>query len=417
MTCQCEEKAIKNTLKIHFKEDFEAGRAIFARNYSGDCCGGCRRGTSWPVNASHALSGSRPFGVAGCDLKYLRSRMCGIAIVATVGNIGHEPHEALVRRAEMATLPRGPDRQSTRTVKFTALESRPNSDSAAHYQDPAPQTISFSGCVLHLRGPECVEQPIVDDRSGNMLLWNGELFGGLPEEMSFDYENDNDGIAVLRYLTHVTSASIGASSTEIGALVAKAMVRLSGPWAFAFWHAKTQSTYFGRDPAGRRSLLVYRSKNVQLVSSVAFAVAQPGSSPRAGTGDDGCGDMRGWEPVVPDGVYILPWVPGNRDAGSGFSAPKVSKWPEVDQLRRGPIQQTLFGANQCETHVATTGFRFLLSLSKAVRKRAKYLHVSVSQKMHTAPVAVLFSGGIDCMLIAFLLGTFCHCHIVALNDH
>ena len=37
--------------------------------------------------------------------------------------------------------------------------------------------LTFAGHVLHLRG-HLTPQPVVDD-TGNILLWNGELYDGL----------------------------------------------------------------------------------------------------------------------------------------------------------------------------------------------------------------------------------------------
>ncbi|RDD46244.1 Asparagine synthetase domain-containing protein 1 [Trichoplax sp. H2] len=40
------------------------------------------------------------------------------------------------------------------------------------------KTMNFHGCVLHLRGEKLGCQPAID-ANGNVLLWNGEIFGGL----------------------------------------------------------------------------------------------------------------------------------------------------------------------------------------------------------------------------------------------
>lgn len=47
--------------------------------------------------------------------------------------------------------------------------------SSPHYE---PLLLTFCGTVLHLRGDQGVtRQPIVNDH-GDVLLWNGEIFGG-----------------------------------------------------------------------------------------------------------------------------------------------------------------------------------------------------------------------------------------------
>ena len=47
--------------------------------------------------------------------------------------------------------------------------------SSIHHE---PLLLTFFGTVLHLRGDQGVtRQPIVNDH-GDVLLWNGEIFGG-----------------------------------------------------------------------------------------------------------------------------------------------------------------------------------------------------------------------------------------------
>lgn len=40
-------------------------------------------------------------------------------------------------------------------------------------------TLQFFSTVLHLRGPEVVPQPRFNPDTGNVLCWNGEIFGGI----------------------------------------------------------------------------------------------------------------------------------------------------------------------------------------------------------------------------------------------
>ena len=48
--------------------------------------------------------------------------------------------------------------------------------------------LSLIGTVLHLRGRK-TPQPLIDE-CGNILLWNGEIFGGL--EVSYEHVNPLD---------------------------------------------------------------------------------------------------------------------------------------------------------------------------------------------------------------------------------
>jgi hypothetical protein len=136
--------------------------------------------------------------------------------------------------------------------------------------------------VLHLRGVDSTFQP-VQDGNGNVLLWNGEIFGGIDV-----CETASDTSVLSGELSRTTSASE----------VISVMSRIEGPWAFVYWQvllrqriliirflihpkqdifydesfcrlpfydflfnniqAKTRLLYFGRDRLGRRSLLLRR---------------------------------------------------------------------------------------------------------------------------------------------------------------
>ena len=44
---------------------------------------------------------------------------------------------------------------------------------------PSAVYMSLFGSVLHLRGDGVTQQPVIDEASGNVLAWNGEVFGGV----------------------------------------------------------------------------------------------------------------------------------------------------------------------------------------------------------------------------------------------
>lgn len=59
----------------------------------------------------------------------------------------------------------GPDAQNLHRVEIDTL----------NVED---LTLQFYSTVLHLRGPEVVPQPRINN--GDVLCWNGEIFGGIP---------------------------------------------------------------------------------------------------------------------------------------------------------------------------------------------------------------------------------------------
>ncbi|XP_036110864.1 asparagine synthetase domain-containing protein 1 [Molossus molossus] len=96
----------------------------------------------------------------------------------------------------------------------------------------------FSGHVLHLRGV-LTAQPMEDER-GNVFLWNGEVFSGIKVEAE-----ENDTQIMFNYLSSCKNES------DILSLFSK----VQGPWSFIYYQASSHHLWFGRDFFGRRSLL------------------------------------------------------------------------------------------------------------------------------------------------------------------
>nr|KAF6493634.1 asparagine synthetase domain containing 1 [Rousettus aegyptiacus] len=96
----------------------------------------------------------------------------------------------------------------------------------------------FSGHVLHLRGV-LTAQPVEDER-GNVFLWNGEVFSGVKVEAK-----ENDAQIMFNYLSSCKNES------DILSLFSE----VQGPWSFIYYQASSHHLWFGRDFFGRRSLL------------------------------------------------------------------------------------------------------------------------------------------------------------------
>jgi len=75
----------------------------------------------------------------------------------------------------------------------------PNSFKIQQLQLPDNKTIVFASSVLALRGgrvnTSVTEQPLIHPESGNILLWNGELFASDKIQI-----NENDGLQILNAL-------------------------------------------------------------------------------------------------------------------------------------------------------------------------------------------------------------------------
>lgn len=139
---------------------------------------------------------------------------------------------------------RGPDKHQ-RIDKVEQLKHENGCESASTIH------ITFVGCVLWLRGKCPQSQPLVNKLEDNLLLWNGDVFGGLDI-----LQNDCD--------TNVLSGKLSDSSTQ----VPKVISSLQGPFAFVFYESKNQMLWFGRDYFGRHSLLVHKTKDCLILTSV-----------------------------------------------------------------------------------------------------------------------------------------------------
>ncbi|KAK0473189.1 asparagine synthase-domain-containing protein [Armillaria novae-zelandiae] len=162
--------------------------------------------------------------------------MCGIFVCAR--RIQGDPQtfkttdssfEELCIGLKHANTSRGPDAQRSHKVSF----GTPTSDAST-------LNLEFFASELCLRGSLPVVQPHI--RNGDILCWNGEIFEGL--DMG---PVENDGVRLFE------SSKDLKSPAQIRDLFSS----VEGPYAFVFHH-ESGSLIFGRDPLGRRSLLIHK---------------------------------------------------------------------------------------------------------------------------------------------------------------
>ncbi|NXM06632.1 ASND1 protein, partial [Tyrannus savana] len=292
----------------------------------------------------------------------------------------------------------------------------------------------FSGHVLHLRGL-VTPQPL-EDANNNVFLWNGEVFNGVHVG---DLENDTQ--VVFHHLT------LCRSEEDILSLFSS----LRGPWSFIYYQASRHSLWFGRDYFGRRSLLwqfSHEADSAFCLTSVS-GFSEPGNQ---------------WQEVPASGIFkidlkacattkslsltVFPWKycymekaeetfihvldQVSKDLPShihlGVNEPKLCLRAPVIPLNRaiaeasgecagtdssniihGVSVETLQGF-LTEEHKKKLVCQFIDVLSEAVKRRVLCLFRDQDQETREVPsvshkkahVAVLFSGGIDSMVIAAL---------------
>ncbi|XP_021091221.1 asparagine synthetase domain-containing protein 1 [Mesocricetus auratus] len=289
----------------------------------------------------------------------------------------------------------------------------------------------FSGHVLHLRGV-LTAQP-VEDESGNVFLWNGEVFDGVQLEAE-----DND--------TQVMFSSLSACKNESDIL--SLFSKVQGPWSFIYYQASSHYLWFGRDFFGRRSLLWHFNHlgNSFCLSSVGAQIS-------------GLADQ--WQEVPASGIFqidlnsaavsrhvtlkLYPWkyvskenvteecsnaltqtaaelpafvsVVANEDK-LYLSKPIV---PLNKMLPQAPLEthcrnsssvphtRETLGIFLTDEHTKKVVHQFIDVLSVAIKRRVLCLvreeNPASKEDLKTcnkANIAILFSGGVDSMVIAAL---------------
>lgn len=210
--------------------------------------------------------------------------------------------------------------------------------------------LRLDATVLSLRGLEVCQQPVW--RDGSCLLWNGEVFGGLTVGDSACDSN--------------TVASALDSSTGSLSDIRDVLGSIKGPWACAWWDTKAKVLWFGRDVLGRRSLVLYTHQSGGIASVVVSSVV-----PLSSTHE--------WKSAgrwveLPPALYALRF--SDEDAEL-----RMHEWNLP--IRRSPILPS-----------ASWSTSLLAVLERSVRQRL-YCNKQSS-------IAVLFSGGVDCCVIAGL---------------
>ncbi|XP_014858634.1 PREDICTED: asparagine synthetase domain-containing protein 1 [Poecilia mexicana] len=311
--------------------------------------------------------------------------MCGIFCLLSRSAAPEERDQVVLEPLQR----RGPD--SSRDLSVTGTDSSYRCLLSAH--------------VLHMRGL-LTPQPL-QDAAGNVLLWNGEIFGGLPVD-----PDQND--------TAVLSQRLQSCGTAAEILSVLSAVR--GPWAFVYHQRAAECLWFGRDFFGRRSLLwSFAAGTMTLTSVAAHSLAS---------------DPRRWHEVPAAGVFrvdlkefarsgsvsleIFPWdhpdIPSTsleslpiyclavmNPAGLVLSAPVPPLNESLPASSPDPLTECRLLGQELEELLAGStrpdeAKRLIRVLSEAVRRRVQ----APPPLAGSASVAVLFSGGIDSMILAAL---------------
>ncbi|EPZ36691.1 hypothetical protein ROZALSC1DRAFT_29244, partial [Rozella allomycis CSF55] len=216
--------------------------------------------------------------------------------------------------------------------------------------------LAITGAVLHLRGDSTVSQPLENERF--VFLWNGEVFGGLDVD-----ERKGDTKAVFEFIQKFDDKIFDLNH------LMDMFSNIQGPYAFILLDKLEKMLYFGRDFLGRRSLLInekHYSEEI-IISSV-------------GNG------IRDFKELPSTGIHSISL---SNDISKNFVA-----YPKELVLNKEVLMDT-----PSELLWETTVNETLLLLTESMKKRI--LNIP-NIKSDDASVAILFSGGLDCSVIAQL---------------
>nr|CAG8566195.1 13536_t:CDS:10 [Entrophospora candida] len=289
---------------------------------------------------------------------------------------------------------RGPDEiskfsKSIKLIEEKSIISNSDDDSRGKVDE---LLLDFFGAVLHLRGKELTEQPLISENH-DILLWNGEIFDGfkIPKD-------ENDTI-------HLFNSLKGIENDDE---------------SYRILNNSTKKLWFGRDYLGRRSLLWYKPK-LLLNKKDDFILTSVGCKLPKNYHDDG-DENHYFQEVPADGIYCLDfkkiieansselfenylihykWYDKDDNNNNKLPFGRVNdKLPNPDEL---PRIDNLLGLSIPDISIEMENVinKFIDELSYSVCKRVENIQgLGVSTK--ESKIAILFSGGLDCVCLAAL---------------
>ncbi|KAF3945148.1 hypothetical protein CMV_028454 [Castanea mollissima] len=325
-------------------------------------------------------------------------------------------------------------------VSFTGGEEAKERDESCsqHVEEENGCCFDTHGQTRELRGINPIVQPLMDTY-GNIFVYNGEIFGGINID-----SDSNDTEILMQALGNCCSCNSHLHTRTSYCLekgkssVPEVLSTIKGPWAVIYWQESSRTLWFGRDAFGRRSLLVHwptLEDHRFLLSSVS-----PFSSTEESSGFEAENEINNhnfWEELT-CGIYSI-----------SFDAPKLDECL-VGEVRKHewtnsmlkelivwertsvePKPEDLYSSNgkalreQCSVHSACSNIlpsksgpiqasisgmaeTVLFALRESVMQRTslhrifKAVTCDIRQGVLT-PVAVLFSGGLDSMILSALL--------------
>ncbi|TID25786.1 asparagine synthase related protein [Venturia nashicola] len=245
--------------------------------------------------------------------------------------------------------------------------------------------LHFTSSVLALRGASTVAQPLKNVSNGPVLCWNGEAWKTAKGVVS-----GNDGVLVMEMLSEASKQPDSQSS------ILRVIEQIRGPFALAYYDGNGR-LYYGRDCLGRRSLVKATLEDGTIIlSSVAdLTLDAP------------------WAEVDADGLYVVDVSAGDTTPHNFTIAhiPSIVSGPSIPSAPTSlalPFTNMNRDVSNLPTNRINTHSPAVAEMEKLLTKSLELRTLNIHQKPDTTPnerkvnVAILFSGGLDCTLLARL---------------
>jgi asparagine synthetase B (glutamine-hydrolysing) len=300
--------------------------------------------------------------------------MCGIAAL-----ISDDPSAALPSSLLSAVQRRGPDRSAV------VVHRLPSSSSS---------TLTLAASVLNIRGggPAALGG-LTPQPAGGSLCWNGELYSVVGDESSFPLSgvDSSDTSYVYRRL----QALAGRPASSLLSLLSTFV----GEFSLLYYDELSCRLYFCRDSVGRRSLLLgVRPSSRSVVVASCSGGVQPGE-------EEVEEERYTWSEVLPATLFavdlsaseLIVETVGVIECPSTLlhSLPPPSP-PPLQAVSLNPPTAP-FNSYALRPGLLSASLSFESVLRASVRRRV------CPSTTSSRPVQVLFSGGLDSVVLAALV--------------
>ncbi|KAF2752729.1 hypothetical protein EJ05DRAFT_505777 [Pseudovirgaria hyperparasitica] len=287
------------------------------------------------------------------------------------------------------------------SLSATAPPAKPNADISELLRRRGPDSVEdhvvtipnenftlyayFLTTVLSLRGSDIVAQPLVDRASGSVLCWNGEAWSIRDEIVA---ESDTTKVFQSLLAASLANARARATTDDHNDAILGVLSSVRGPYALVFYDAASGRLYFGRDCLGRRSLL-YCSDTVGEITISSLTDSQFSGR---------------FHEVEADGLRVIDLSRPSKEFVIN-RIPYDHKSDSPQKLPFGPLNKAHPTADQTLSALTIASapvhdLERVLRQSLSLRVQKIKAGPSVEADTGQCILAILFSGGLDCSVIA-----------------